>query len=428
MSVDTILNDIKEYNIMYLGVATDSSNHKSTKLFLIVIQFFDWKNGGLLSKLLKVKTSKNEKSLTIAYEVKENFKKFGLFEKCVSFIGDNCNTNFGGLTHKKGNNVFSRLLNDLPNLIGVNCLAHILNNCLHHGTNQMSIDVESIIYKTYQYFCIYTVRTEELKDYCDFVNVEYQKLLSHCITRWLSLYPSISRMIDMFPALQSYFLSIAKPPVNLKRFYESSVSVLYLKHLQSFFAVFNEQVQNIEQSKALINEVRSSLNAVKLTVEKRSKQMFISTQIKSKFSELREEGKAHECDLFESDVSVLCKSCVEYLKKWTALFTEFECFDWMLLLQITKWEHLEPCIEFLHQKNVGVDKAKLFNQYQNLCEFMKKQLETNALLYCKMMAHERWTEYFKTCTTIEFFSKLEKLHSFISALLLTTLMWNVIFQ
>ena len=75
MSVDTILNDIKEYNIMYLGVATDSSNHKSTKLFPIVIQFFDWKNGGLKSKLLKVKTSKNEKSLTIAYEVKENLKK-----------------------------------------------------------------------------------------------------------------------------------------------------------------------------------------------------------------------------------------------------------------------------------------------------------------------------------------------------------------
>ena len=164
MSVDTVLNDIKEYNIMYHRVATDSSNHKSTKLFPIAIQFFDWKDGGLQSKLLKVKTSKNEKSLNIAYEVKETLTKFGLFEKCISFTGDNCNTNFGGLTHKKGYNVFSRLLNDLPNLIGVGCPAHILNNYLHHGKNQISIDIKSIIYKTYQYFCIYIVRTEELKD------------------------------------------------------------------------------------------------------------------------------------------------------------------------------------------------------------------------------------------------------------------------
>ena len=107
-------------------------------------------------------------------------------------------------------------------------------------------------------------------------------------------------------------------------------------------------------------------------------------------------------------MSVLYKPCVEYLEKWTALFTEFECFDWMLLLQITKREYLEPCIEYLHQKNVDVDEAKLFDQYQNLCKFVEKQLETNALLYRKMMAHERWTEYFKTCTTIEFFSELLK--------------------
>ena len=122
----------------------------------------------------------------------------GLFKKCVSFTGDNCNTNFGGLTRPKGNNVFSRLKNGLPGLVGVGCPAHILNNCSHHVTNQMTIDVESIIDKTNQYFCTYTVRTEELKDYCNFVDTEYRKLLSHSVTRWLSLYPSLSRMLQMY--------------------------------------------------------------------------------------------------------------------------------------------------------------------------------------------------------------------------------------
>ena len=32
MTVKYVLNDIQEHNIMYLGVATDSSNHQSTKL------------------------------------------------------------------------------------------------------------------------------------------------------------------------------------------------------------------------------------------------------------------------------------------------------------------------------------------------------------------------------------------------------------
>ena len=40
-SVQCVLNDIEKHEIMYLGVSTDGSNHKSTKLFPIVIQYFD---------------------------------------------------------------------------------------------------------------------------------------------------------------------------------------------------------------------------------------------------------------------------------------------------------------------------------------------------------------------------------------------------
>ena len=148
MTVKYVLNDIQEHGIMYLGVATDSSNHQSTKLFPIAVQYFDWKQGGLQSELLEVESTTNETFLTIANEVKETLTKMDLFEKCVSFTGDNCNINFGDLTRPKGNNVFSKLKNDLPTLVGVGCPAYILNNCLHHDTNQMTIDVESTVLST----------------------------------------------------------------------------------------------------------------------------------------------------------------------------------------------------------------------------------------------------------------------------------------
>ena len=171
-----MLNDIQEHGITYLGVATDGSNHQLIKLFQVVIQYFDWKNGGLQSKLLEVNSTTNETSLTIANEVKEILTKMGLFKKCISFTGDNCNTNFDGLAQgTKGNNAISYLKNDVPNLVDVGCMAHILNNCLHHGAYQMSINVKSIIYMTNRYFCIYTVCMEELKNYCEFVDTAYQK-------------------------------------------------------------------------------------------------------------------------------------------------------------------------------------------------------------------------------------------------------------
>ena len=43
---------------------------------------------------------------------------------------------------------------------------------------------------------------------------------------------------------------------------------------------------------------------------------------------------------------------------------------------------------------------------------MEKQLETNTVLHRKMMAHERRTTCFKTCSTIEFFSELLKVAQF----------------
>ena len=45
---------------MYFEVYTDGSNQKSTKRFAIVIQYFDWKNEGMQSKLLDVRSSKTK--------------------------------------------------------------------------------------------------------------------------------------------------------------------------------------------------------------------------------------------------------------------------------------------------------------------------------------------------------------------------------
>ena len=89
------------------------------------------------SKLIEVQNTPNGTSDTIANLVKEALVKIGIYAKCVAFTGDNCNTNFCGASRKKGNNVFSKLRDDNPDLIGVGCPAHITNNCIHHGANQL---------------------------------------------------------------------------------------------------------------------------------------------------------------------------------------------------------------------------------------------------------------------------------------------------
>ena len=48
---------------------------------------------------------------------------------------------------------------------------------------------------------------EEFESFCDFVSINYKAILSYVETRWLSLLRVISRVLELWPALVSYFRS-----------------------------------------------------------------------------------------------------------------------------------------------------------------------------------------------------------------------------
>ncbi|KAL0902496.1 hypothetical protein ABMA27_000350 [Loxostege sticticalis] len=154
-------------NVAFISVSTDASNHGSTKLFPIVIQYLDIQKNGITSKLLEIECTENKTSDTIVEIILKQLREHDLLSKCVAFSGDNCNTNFGGNSRAGTKNVFYKLKGQLnPNVVGVGCSAHVLHNAIHHGCDTLPIDVESIIMKIYNIFSIYTVRTEALKEFC----------------------------------------------------------------------------------------------------------------------------------------------------------------------------------------------------------------------------------------------------------------------
>jgi len=100
-----------------------------------------------------------------------------------------------------------------------------------------------------------------------------------------------------------------------------------LRHLQSFVVAFIEQVQNTEKSKSsVVVVVLYRVSPLWKQGFKRDNQMYKSSQVKSALRKFRE-GKDHDCDSFMSDVSVLYKSWVSHLVKWTTSFAECKRFD-----------------------------------------------------------------------------------------------------
>jgi hypothetical protein len=132
----------------------------------------------------------------------------------------------------------------------------------------------------------------ELKEYCDFVEIEYNKLLSHRKTRWSSLFPSIERLIHMFQALKSYFLSQEKPTIVIKRFFDHEFSKIYLCQMHSLMSVFQLHTQRIERESNSVVEVLDSLNSIKNILNERKS--LLPLKVKELLAEERKEGFARE--------------------------------------------------------------------------------------------------------------------------------------
>lgn len=154
-TIQNVLNDLK--NCSFYGISTDASNHKSDKIFPLLIQYFTL--NGMKIKLLKTESLKGESSEIVANYIADILKNLGIeLEKCNAFGADNANVNFGGRLQRGSNNVFTRLKSLLGcNLEAVGCPAHVLNNALHAAGDKLSCDAEQIIHAIHKYFSIYTV-------------------------------------------------------------------------------------------------------------------------------------------------------------------------------------------------------------------------------------------------------------------------------
>lgn len=279
-SVSTALKRIENENISYIGVCTDGSNHGNLKIFPVLIQYFD-KEYGTQLRLIELKSLNNEKSENICNLIFTTLQNYNLKSKCIAFTADNCNTNFGGLRRKGQNNVFFRLQDVIEKeLIGIGCPAHILHNCIQHAIDGLPINIESLIMKIYNYFSVYTIRNESLKDFCDIAEIEYRKLLSHFKTRWLSLFPCIHRVLQMYPALKSYFQLQKYPPVLITSFFENPLNESYLWFVHSLMNVFHSTIEKIEKEKNNVIEIMDILESVENILLERKSEQFLPLKVK----------------------------------------------------------------------------------------------------------------------------------------------------
>jgi len=329
--------------VQFVTVSTDASNHQSTKLLPVLVQYF-LPRTGIHVKMLDMHSVPGETSDIVTNAMIDTIETFGLRNKVVGFSADNTNANFGGAHRRGRENIFTKLqtYTGRGDLLGLGCNAHMLHNTVQRAADCLPVDAEQIVCKIYNYFSIYTVRVETLKEFCEFVNLEYRKLLGYSKTRWLALLPAVDRILLMFPALKSYFLSLNQCPTVLQTFFENPLSEAWLYFVQCQAALFNKTTTSIQYQHGTAMEVQKEVKKIKGDIEDRKLQSFVGIETKNLLKRLQNAGDVTTTDVqgFMNKAMAFYDSCIDYLNLWDHS-QDVEVFSWVLLTKVVSWEEVE---------------------------------------------------------------------------------------
>lgn len=360
-----IVNELK--NAKYVSVLVDGSNHKNIKLIPVMLRYFI-PNEGIKTKVIEFSNLPGETSDLISAHILKVLNRYHLTEKIIAFSADNTNTNFGGAARRGTNNVYTKLCGEVKRqVVGVGCAAHILHNSVQTAADCLPIDVECIVSKIYQYFYIYTVRVAKLEDFCKFVDINYQTILGHSKTRWLSLSPAVERIIAMYDGLKSFFLSEDKCPVILKNFFNNPNGLLLMNWLYCQLELYNTTIKRMEAQDISATEITSEIGIFINKLNARKEEFFLTEKVRLLISQVEEEGeKGHLTMLeFRKLCSTFYTDAVDYIEKWAAPYNEFSDISWVLLKKIPAWEDVVLSLNYVKKimKVTNIDENQLFDEY-----------------------------------------------------------------
>ena len=362
----------------YVSVMVDASNHKSLKLVPILVRYFI-PTKGVQCKVICFQNVGGETAELLANHVLDILKKHHLVDKIIAFCADNCNTNFGGYKRAGTNNVFSKLNSVLKmNIQGIGCAAHVVHNGVQTSADILPIDIETVVNKIFQYFHIYTVRVEELKLFCDFVATEYKQVLGSVKTRWLSLLPGVTRVIDIYEPLKSYFMSQDRCPTLLKQFFENPQSLLWLHFIQSQLKMFSNSIQKLERTNISATEVAEELELLTEKVNNRKCSKFQTSVVSSILINLENEGLFTQSK-YETITNLFYDTFLSYLNKWVSPYQPLKSFHWITLKNSVSWDEVLKSLKILKTvdscSTIQVHEDELFDEIGHVNKVLSRKFE-----------------------------------------------------
>lgn len=403
---EQVVTELKEAK--YFSVGSDASNVGNVKTYPYSVQYFNVETG-ISKKLLDFYEDPFESSKDIFGKIKQVTEENDLkLTQLTAYSADNASVNYG-----VNNSVFQKLRETNNHLIKANCNCHVINNCVKYALKALSVDIESIVIKTFNEFSSSSTKTEKLKECFLFASLEYKNLLRHVPTRWLSLMPALDRLIRSWPAIKQYFLLkganecrkeiwdfVSKNLVNfdnngaeeIDTCKQEGISEAYLYFVHNIMSEFQIAILALESNTCTILEIDSVMKKLMNQLQNRLDDKFFGSKNKTllkNFSEL-------EKNIFCAEAELFLTRAIQYLKERynfseDSLFKKLSVFS-LKSEKLFSWEELSLLPELLNILS-EVDQDGLYTDYCCLKEIFQHLQKKNTISNDKI-----WAYFFKKCS------------------------------
>ncbi|KAI4898772.1 hypothetical protein NFI96_026849, partial [Prochilodus magdalenae] len=344
------------------AVCSDASNSGHIKLFPYTVQYF-CTSEGVKYGLLDFYEDPDESSEAIFNQIVSITENNGLSIKQISAYGaDNASVNYG-----RHNSVFQKLRGVNPHIVKGNCKCHIINNSVKTANRVFSssgCDVEAFVLKVKvnlgeSEFSCSAKKVETLKEFCEFTSTKYREILRHVPTRWLSLLPAIQRILECWPALKSYFVSLGKDdcPSIVWTFVggaadtdvDHTVAECILAFMHNVMQEFDSSIRKLESDSATVIDVYSVMNRLRNQLIARRTDRFYGSKARQIMKDLSPQQQDH----FRSLVDRFFEKAVLYLEDKFDFKDQLLAHTGCLSLEVSN-AYTERV--FSHMENVWSDK------------------------------------------------------------------------
>lgn len=330
----------------YYCVQTDASNVKNRKYFPIAVQYFNLNKNygkvGVVNKLLDFVENSDETAIGMFRIVEQCLTSNKLSFNCVSsFSGDNCNANFGA-----HNSLFTNLQEKNSEIIKANCHAHIVHNAVKNSIDKLDYDIENLVLKLYGHFSVSAKRRDMLEECFEFNESEYQGLLHHVTTRWLTLLPCVERILKTWHPLLSYFRSLRDCPLQIKKLlyinddeYEdipdNNIPEINMLFCSNFLKIFHDAILKLEGNKVSIIDVYDIFNSLLTKLTERRDKKFFGFIVAQKLTTL----DPYKAKQIENNFLKVLNFSITYIKNW------FDFSETSWLFSVSKL-NLKSCLAY----------------------------------------------------------------------------------